>query len=193
MTRLTESKPNPDPSTLTTEQLDKGMAHLKELFSARLEAMDKAIVLLQAFADKSPTTAAVALSVMALRDLTNEKFIGVEKQFSERDSRTDKIAELSKLAIDAALQAAKEAVASQNASNKEAIAKSETATAKQIDGIMATMQANMKGSDDKMNDMKDRLTLLEGRGAGIASSWGVVVGVIGMALAAAAIIISFVK
>src|SRR5580658_3724506 len=66
-------------------------------------------------------------------------FAGIQTQFIERDTRVEQTAKGSKEALDAALQAAKEAVGEQNKSNSVAIAKSEAATNKQMDQLSANI------------------------------------------------------
>jgi hypothetical protein len=90
---------------------------------------------------------------------TQEKFIGVGSQFTERDTRTDQRAGDTKLAVDAAFAAA-----------KEATAKIEAGFTKQIDAmitIIDTKTANLAGS---ISDLKDRLTAIESRTAGIGDN-----------------------
>jgi hypothetical protein len=94
------------------------------------------------------------------------------------------------VAVDAALQAAKEAVGEQNKSSALAIAKSETSTVKQIDQLGAQLAAQTKNFDDKIADLKDRLNRVEGKGerieghsGGLKDAWGVVVGLIAIAIA----------
>ena len=170
---------------------------MKNVIDSRLDAMDKAIILLQAFADKSPTTAAVDQAVRELRSLHEEKFRSIETQFKERDNRVEQTAKDSKIAVDAAFAASKEAVAEQNKSNALSITKSETAFTKQIDGIISLIQTSTKSTDDKITDIKDRITTIESRGMGISltklenlqeardrgvtttQNWGAVFGVIG--------------
>lgn len=183
------SRPDPDPTVLTTAQTQREVAALKELFDTRLDAMDKAIELLQAFADKSPTTAAVGQMVESLEKLHAEKFKSIETQFDERDTRTEQMAKVSDLAVNAAFAAAKEAVGEQNKSNALSIAKSEAATAKQIDGILASITTATKTSDDKFTDIKDRLTTIESQKKGAGDMLGYVVGVGGLLVAAAAILL----
>lgn len=181
------SRPDPDPTVLTTAQTQREVAALKELFVTRLEAMDKGIVLLQAFADKSPTTAAVAQSVESLEKLHAEKFKSIETQFKERDVRTEQMAKVSDLAVNAAFAAAKEAVGEQNKSNALSIAKSEAATAKQIDGILASITTATKTSDDKFSDLKDRLQALESQKKGAGDLLGYIIGIGGVLVALGAI------
>ena len=156
--------PIPDPTTLTTEQLDRSMVALRELFEARMEATDKAVVLVQTISDRVPIL--INDGVGNLRELHNERFKSIQTQFTERDIRTEQTARDSKVAVDAALQAAKEAVGEQNKSSGLAISKSEAATTKQIDQISVIINTGQKGLDDKIDDIKSRLTTIEGRTTG---------------------------
>jgi hypothetical protein len=94
--------------------------------------------------------------VEELSAVTTERFLGVAAQFSERDTRTDQRAGDTKLAVDAAFAAA-----------KEATAKIEAGFTKQIDAminIIDTKTANLAGG---LSDLKDRTTAMENRTAGI--------------------------
>lgn len=167
----TNRLPVPDPTILTTQQLVREVGSLKELFETRLDAMDKAIVLLQAFADRQPTTTSVAHSVEALKELMEEKFAGVKTRIDERDIQNEKDARDVKSAVDSAFAAAKEAVGEQNKS-----------TTKQIDGIYEAYRANTKTVDDKIGDIKDRLTMIESHSKGAGDMWGYVIGFVGVAV-----------
>lgn len=164
--------PIPDPTPMTTAALDRALSSLREiletniegveqLLKTRLDGMDKAVDLLQDRASLQP--GAVDAKILNLRTLHEEKFDSVQKQFTERDTRTDQQASSTKLAVDAALQAVKEAGAKQQDSSDKAIAKSEAATTKQIDAIVDRIAANTKASDDKINDLKERISLMIGK------------------------------
>jgi hypothetical protein len=84
-----------------------------------------------------------------------EKFESIRTQFRERDVRTDQTANQVKLAVDAALQAQKEAAGEQAKSFGAATTKSETAMNKQIEGL-----------DGKITDVKDRLNRVEATSLG---------------------------
>ena len=181
------STPTPDPTTLTTAALQREVQALRELSRIQFEGYDKAINLLQAQADKVPSIAVIEERVVSLTKLIDEKFRSIATQFSERDTRTEQTSRDSKVAVDAALQAAKEAVAEQNKSSALAIAKREAATAKQIDQLGVAFSATTTGITDKIDDIKDRITTIEGRGVGRHDVWGYVVGAIGMIAAVVAI------
>ena len=138
---------------------------IKEIIETRLNGMDKAIELLQANNTEIPKM--VDEKIGALREVHDEKFASIQVQFKERDTRTDQSSRDSKVAVDAALQAAKEAVGEQNRSSALAIQKSETGTTKQIDQLAVLIQSTAKGSDDKIDDIKERLTRIEGKSTGV--------------------------
>jgi hypothetical protein len=153
--------PNPDPSVLTTQALLREIAMLRDVIETRLDGYDKAIELIQSSADKVPSK--VDIAVKQLQELHAEKFQSIEIQFRERDTRTEQTSRDSKVAVDAALQAAKEAVGEQNKSNTAAINKMETSFTKQIDQIAMLISASNKSTDEKVSDIKDRLTGIETR------------------------------
>lgn len=136
---MAEIKPNPDPSTLTTDALHREIAALEELFDAKLKT---------------------------LTDTDTEKFRGIETQFALRDTAAEKLAAADQKAIAAALQAQKEDAAARNESNAAAIAKSEAGFTKQIDGIGTLINTMTSSFDDKLTDLKSRLDRGDGRGLG---------------------------
>lgn len=161
----------PDPTPLTTLQLQREVASLKELVFTRLDAMDKAMELFNANITRVPTDTDKQIShlkelVFERFNVELERFSSIATQFAERDVRTEQTAKDSKVAVDAALQAAKEAVGEQNKSSALAIAKSEASTVKQIDQMSLLIQTGNKAIDDKFDDIKDRLTRIEGKGEG---------------------------
>lgn len=186
--------PVPDPTVLTTQQLQREITATKEVvetklngirekIETRIEGMDKAIELLQASTNKFPDN--IERAVERLQELHDEKFSSIETQFIDRDTRTEQTSRDSKVAVDAALQAAKEAVGEQNKSNALAIAKSETTFTKQIDQIGVLITTMQKNFDDKMDDMKERIQAAETRMQGMESqkkgstdNWSIISAVI---------------
>lgn len=170
-----------DPTALTTLQLQREIQLLREVIETRLDGMDKAIVLLRTELDRNPAMRAEAIE--GLQRLLEEKFKSFDEkfrsigtQFAERDTRTEQTSRDSKVAVDAALQAAKEAVGEQNKSSALAIAKSEASTTKQIDQIVVLINSTTSSLNDKIDDIKQRITTFEGRGEGVANFWGLIVG-----------------
>ena len=131
-----------DPTVLTTEQLHREIQGLKELIGSRLNAMDKALDLVHEDYVRIPTDTDEQVS--ALKELVFDKVVALEKsiqlQLHERDIRTNQASEHSRLAIDAALQAAKELVGEQNRSSNTAIIKSETSVSRQMEQFNLLLQ-----------------------------------------------------
>jgi len=185
--RLGNWRPVPDPTVLTTQQLMRELANLKEVMQTRMDGYDRAIALLQAFADRQPTIAEVVARF-------EEKFVGIQTQFKERDIRVEQTAKESKVAVDAAFSAQKEAVSEQNKSGAAAIAKSEATTTKQIDAIGILIATTTKGTDEKIDDLKTRIAAIEGRGQAYSQGFGwIATGVGIIAAVIGAIVAVFVK
>jgi hypothetical protein len=170
--------PIPDPTVLTTQQLYREITALDTLFTAKLGALQLSVM-------QSAIT--VDDKITHLQSLHAEKFLSIQTQFAERDVRTDQTSRDSKVAVDAALQAAKEAVGEQNKSSSSAIAKSESATSKQIDQMGLLISTGNTALNDKIDDLKERLTRLEGNAGGTHQVWGYVVGIAGAVVAIAAL------
>jgi SMC interacting uncharacterized protein involved in chromosome segregation len=168
-------RPVPDPTVLTTQQLLREILGLKEVVFTRLEGMDKALALLHDNLTRGPSEIDQRIShlrelVMSRFDTVEIQFEHVQDQFRERDTRVDQTAKASKEALDAALQTAKEAVGEQNKSNTMSISKSEAATNKQIDQLAQLITSTNTAVTDKVNDLKDRLTLIEGQNRGMRTA-----------------------
>jgi uncharacterized coiled-coil protein SlyX len=174
-----EVLPRPDPSVLTTENLRHENTALRELLETRISGLEKEISIFNETITRVLTD--VTNQIMHLKALHEEKFRAVQTQFGERDTRTDKTAEMSQKAIDAALQAAKEAVGAQNASSALAIAKSESATQKQIDAQAALIGTATAAIESKISDMKERITENGGRSQGRSDVVGWIVAAISLA------------
>ncbi len=189
------STPVPDPTILTTQQLIAAIAATRELLETRLDGMDRATQLNKEQMDKFPQMIDERIhSIEKIRDekfsTVNEKFRSIETQFKERDTRSEQSSKDSKVAVDAALQAAKEAVGEQNKSNALAIAKSETAFTKQLDQIIALITATNKASDEKINDLKGRLDRGEGVKAQAVENKGQMNWLVGAVISGIALLIS---
>jgi hypothetical protein len=160
------STPTPDPTELTTQQLAVAIESLKELFEQRVSGIEKAVEVAHDNLVRVPTE--TDKSIQHLREVfeersltTNEKFSGVQVQFKERDTRVEQTARASKEALDAALQAAKEAVGKQNDSFVTSIAKSEGATTRQIEQLGVQITTMTGANSAKVDDLKERIQNLE--------------------------------
>jgi VIT1/CCC1 family predicted Fe2+/Mn2+ transporter len=159
MPEIDDLKPRPDPTELTTNLLTREITGLKKLVFMRIDGISANMT---------------------------ERFSSVGVQFNELEKRAIQTKVDSKLAVDAALEAAKEAVREQNNSNTIAINKSEATTVKSIEAINLLIQTNGKAFDDKFSDVKERLNRMEGSGAGLKQGWGYLIGALGVLLALAA-------
>jgi hypothetical protein len=162
------TKPNPDPTALTTDALHREIAMLKELLEERRAGSKEVFALLQGHIDAIPRI--VDEKINNLRLLHEEKFESIGTQFVERDTRTDQRAGDTKLAVDAAFAAA-----------KETAGKSEFGFTKQIDAMADLIESKAENAESKISDIKDRLTAIESTKKGGDSTWVFV-----MAAAAAA-------
>jgi hypothetical protein len=202
------TKPDPDPTVLTTAQLVREISTLKESaqaslvgteksLTARIEGIEKAIQVAHHDAVRIPTLLQDAIEnlrklvwerfdtadqkIKGMEALSGERLSAIQQRFKERDVRVKQTAKTGGEALRAALQAAKEAVAAQQTSNSEAISKSEQATKEQIAALGTTIAQNTKASDGAINDLKSRLDRLEGQGTGRTDMWGWIVAAITMA------------
>jgi uncharacterized coiled-coil protein SlyX len=140
-----QTNSSPDPTALTTkasERLEKTLrsltlseiAHQNDLFTEKVNGVNHAF---------------------------GEKLARVEARFDMLETRTAEQKKDTKDALDAALAAQKEAVASQTASSEKSITKSETATIERIKAVETLLSASTRASDDKIDDLKARVIAIE--------------------------------
>lgn len=167
-----------DPSALATQALWREVAHLKELVFNRLDSLRSAIDELHN--DLNRLRESLQTQILDESRLRDEKFSSIQTQFRERDVRVEQTARDTKVAVDAALQAAEKARTSSNEAFDKSIFKSETATTKQIDQLAVQMNTSTNGLMIQITDVKERLTRIEGKGEGMHAGWGYLVGAIGL-------------
>lgn len=193
--------PRPDPTALTTQQLQRELGSLRDIVNAkldglrsvidtRLSGMDKSISLLRE--ESCSVRNHIDNTVFRLRELHDEKFKSVNNQFVERDVRMEQMSRDAKTAVDAALQAAKEAVSEQNKSNVQAISKSEIAFTKQIDQLGLLLANVAKTSDDKISDARSRIQNIEGTKRGSSDQFSVIIGVVGAVVGIGGFVLAFI-
>ena len=147
------------------EQIIREFAALEKFFNARILAVEDEMKVHYEALTRVPTD--VDKQISHTREVVNErfatmveKFASISLQFQERDTRTEQTSKDSKVAVDAALQAAKEAVGEQNKSSALAIAKSEASTTKQIEQITTNIGSINENLNDKIEDVKARVSTL---------------------------------
>jgi hypothetical protein len=197
-------KPDPDPTILTTEAQIRANEALEKYLTARIDAVEQTLAGLARTVDSIPSER--QMDIRRLQELMDTKlavheqrFATIALQFEERDVRSVQSSTADRTAIAAALQAAKEAVGEQNKSSSEAIRKSEAATSRQIEQqsiLIANTSANLT---DKIDDVKERLTIIEGVQAGARAAhtttqstqqqW---VGIIGLGITALVVLVGLV-
>jgi hypothetical protein len=183
-----DTRPVPDPTVLTTQQLYREITSLKEVISTRLDGMDRAIVVLQATANRSPTPGEIDLDLESFKSLVDEKFRtvhekfegiltqaaerfktvderfgGVALQFKERDTRSERESRDNKVAVDAAFAAQKEAASEQNKSNTLAIDKSEKATAETLNKQADLFKSTTDALAGRIEDAKQLVSKIDTR------------------------------
>lgn len=164
--------PIPDPTTLTTEQLRRELAALREILETRLDAMDKAVNLLHEITNRQPTIAEVVARYDEKLDAINVKVADRKDYFDLRDADN-------KRALDSALTA-----------SKEAAAKTEASFTKQIDQLNELAAVSSKAESARIDDIRTRLTAIEGRAQAysqgftyIATAIGIVAAIVGAVVA----------
>jgi len=175
-----------DPTALTTQMVWREIASVERLLSERILSIERSIDIAHQDLVRVPTE--VQKQIGYLKELTDEKlqsatkvhaayealvkekFESIATQFLERDSRMQESARSSKLAVDAALQASKEAVSEQNRSTSLAASKSESAFSEQIKAQAQLINTTFNSLDGKLGDLKERITRLESLDAGAAGA-----------------------
>lgn len=166
--------------------VDRAVENSAAVIDARLDAMQRAVDVFQGDLTRVPT--AMDRAILSLRELLEsklvsverqveqyhdisrgrteqlaavmgERFTGVAAQFSERDTRTDQRAGDTKLAVDAAFAAA-----------KEATAKIEAGFTKQIDAMISIIDTKTQNLASGLGDLKERIAAMDARTAGISTA-----------------------
>jgi hypothetical protein len=172
-----------------TDQWHRELTYTQQLLETRLDGMDKATDLRLISIMNMP--AEIAKDVLGLRELVRERladidhqqvaqrewllgeisrvadvsaerFLAIGTRFDERDERTRQAALESRISLDAALAAAKEAVGQQNESNTRAIQVAGEAVQKQIDALTVLMSSSIASLEIRIRELKERLDKGEG-------------------------------
>ena len=75
----------------------------------------------------------------------------------------------------------------------QAILKSESAFTKQIDQMQMIVNSIAKATDEKIDDLRTRLTMGEGKSKGMGESWGVIVAAGGLATGILIAVASYIR
>jgi dGTP triphosphohydrolase len=158
--------PVPDPTRLTTEQLERATANLDDKLKEAVSNLE----------DK------LSKAMEFRSELTRLEFVATEQRFELVEAhRLEQKADTSK-AVDAALQAAEKAVKEQTAASEKAIAKSESATSEAIKQLTATFTASIEGAMRGINDLKERILIIESLKRGGKDNTAAIIGTIAIAV-----------
>jgi hypothetical protein len=141
-----------DPSTRTYQQILRENFWLRELLETRLNAIESAMMLLQSYADRTPTTSDVHHNVEQLREAAELRFEGVKTQISERDATYKQDSTNVAIAVKTAFDSA-----------KEVVTKSEGQFRELFQGINISRESERKAVDGVINDIKERVTRIESK------------------------------
>jgi hypothetical protein len=144
------SIPVPDPSTLTTAQLLREIEILRGSIDDKVEARQREMLVAQELSEAK---------LHGEIELTAQRFNSFEallelKELQRVEQKSD-----TKAAVDAALIAQKEAVQEQTIASGLSIAKSEAATAKQLDQQSVTFTTAISGVTKTSSDQKDAFNI----------------------------------
>lgn len=201
-------RPVPDPTPLTTQQLMRELGALKEIMQTRMDGYDRAIALLQAFADRQPTVGELAEKLAA----SDMKAAETDKRYGAEFIKLSTIAVMMTDQQALALAATKESVSVAMSASEKAIVKAEMAAEKRFESLnefrqqLADQQATFARSDlvnqradalekkidevarlgeARATDSRDRLTAIEGRGQAYSQGFAWIISIVGIVAGAA--------
>lgn len=188
-----ELRPNPDPSSLTTEQILRENGWVDKLFQAKLDAIDatleamaKALELVQAKADRQPSPREVQLQVEALTEVKQEHWKSIDKQIESITTLANQMSSSSKEAITAAFSAYKDAAAK----SEDNLDKRITQQAEQSKTSMSVLAVTIDSVSKGLGTLEGRVVAIESRTAGQShekvsqqTNIGALVGIAGLIVA----------
>jgi len=139
------SVPSPDPTVLTTEALLREITAVTILLHTEVAALKEK----------------VEIQLTERMHTLNERFKAQDLQFDLAERQRIEQKQDTKTAVDAALQAQKEAVREQVTASSLSIAKSETATGKQLEQLAGSFATAIAGANTAITDLKDRVVRME--------------------------------
>jgi multidrug efflux pump subunit AcrA (membrane-fusion protein) len=166
------SRPQPDPTALTTEALHREIAALKELAYQRIDQLER---------------------------VYNEKCALLARELELREQQRIEQKQDTKAAVDAALAAAREAVVAETGASQRAIEKAEAATSKAVDQLGEKFGVDIHGLRRELDTLKERFVSDAGVRRGSMDrrqqqgvSMGQLIAVLGVGVGLLAVIVSVV-
>jgi len=135
-----------DPSILTTEALQREVLNINRELAFRQTVREREHIELRTLLEHQ---------IASLSGLMSEQLKSIKVQFDLIEKQRVEQKKDTKDAVDAALIAQKEAVQEQTIASGLSIAKSEAATAKQLDQLAVTFSTAITGVTASVNDLKD--------------------------------------
>lgn len=178
--------PVPDPTTLTTEAVEKAttqyrreLDQLRELIEARLDSMDRAAE--AHLKDMGQLRRQIEEKIIHLGELCEEKFTGIDRRFDDRDARAAAHQENGEKALVAALESARllndlqnkatrELSEQKDHANADAINKAQAAANEQIKALDTVTATDRQALRDLIDDTRTRLTTMESLTRGISEN-----------------------
>jgi hypothetical protein len=156
------STPNPDPTARSLDALYREVASVREVFGQRLDSakereaagfanVERSFDLL----NRERTGQFASLQTLLEGRVEAEARVAQERFDTAERSRVEQKQD-TKAAVDAALSAAKEAVKEQTTASERSIAKSEAATAKQLEQQQLTTTTALQSLRTSIDEMKER-------------------------------------
>jgi hypothetical protein len=136
-----DRRPVPDPTVLTTQALYREVSALQEL---------------------------IEQVVKGTREVIDQQFYKVEQQFELVERQRVEQKKDTKDAVDAALTAQKEAVREQTSASERSIAKSETATNKQLEQLATTFSNTQASLLARIDELKERIVDVDRKAESVA-------------------------
>lgn len=182
-----------DPTPLTTEQILRENAWVEKVFKSELDAikatlaaMEKALELVQAKADRQPSPREVQLQVEALAAVKAEHWHTIDKELAAISTLANQMSSSSKEAITAAFSAYKDAAAK----SEDNLDKRITQQAQQSATSMSVLDVTIGGVSKGLASLEGRVVAIESRRAGEShekvsqqTNLGTLIGVAGLVVA----------
>jgi len=148
-------RPIPDPTALTLQLVFREISALERIINSKLDAIAKATELLQRASDRVPSE--VDQKIANLHDLQLERISALNGMMDQQIMRVEQSLRDRRMAVEAMVNASKEAVGIASEAAKEAAEKTERNFIKMIDQLGVQTQTESRALDSKITEVKDRL------------------------------------